>query len=151
MTHSVIVDASSTSIAHTGTTAETTLVTTTIPAGAMGKNGRIVVETYWSYTNSVNDKTLRVKFGGTNYRAFVATTTTNFRDRIAFGNANATNSQIGGLVGSGTAFVNTTNASVTSAVDTTAAVALLITAQLANAGETITLEGYRVELLRGAT
>lgn len=142
---------SAVAVPHTGDTNETTLATITIPAGAMGKNGQLRITTNWSYTNSGNNKTLRIDFGGTDYRAFVVTTTDAFRDQITIANRNATNSQVGGLVGTAVAYTSTTIANVTSAVDTTAAVTLTITGQLASGGETVTLESYLVELIRLAT
>lgn len=61
---------------------------------------------------------------------------------------NATNSQVGGPTGND-GFTTATTAVVTAAIDTTAAVNIVLTAQLASAGETITLESYTVDVIRG--
>jgi hypothetical protein len=136
----------------TGTTTETTLATITIPAGLMGANGRIEIETLWSFTNSANNKIMRTKFGGTSYSAVTATTRASFRTSAFVANRNATNSQVGGQNGGiGTElgpYGTGTGSPTTTAIDTTSAVNITLTAQLANTGETITLEAYSVKLFK---
>jgi hypothetical protein len=138
-----------TALAVTGTLTETTLATCTVPAGAMGLTGSVRIETTWSYTNSANSKTLRVKFGGTSYLAVALTTSATGADVRIIRNRNSASSQIGNI-GTGTPAytLNSSAALPTSSVDTTAAVTILLTGQLANTGETITLEGYEVWLLQ---
>lgn len=131
----------------TGTTTETTLATITVPANAMGANGRIEITTMWSYTNSANNKTLKVKFGGTTLQNITATTTASLQVAMMIANRNAANSQVASP-NSSTGSGATTNAVQTAAIDTTAAVTILLTAQLANTGETITLEAYSVKLFK---
>jgi hypothetical protein len=138
---------SSVPVAHTGSTSETTLASVTIPAGSMGANGRLRITSLWSGTNSANNKTMRHKFGGTNYFAQNMTTHQSWRQETEIGNRNATNSQIGNSNnswGSGGVAPNT------SAVDTTVDTTVLLTGQLANAADTLVLESYRVEILNGA-
>lgn len=134
---------SAVAVSHTGNTTETTLATITIPAGAMGANGQVEIQTIFTYTNNANTKTIRHRFGGTQYAGSAATTTgyTPLHSRIA--NRGATNSQYGN---GNSGFVAATGAGVTSAVDTTAAVDITLTAQLGNAADTITLESYHVVL-----
>jgi hypothetical protein len=138
---------SSVAVPHTGDTIETTLASVVIPAGAMGPNGRVRITSLWSGTNSGNNKTSRHKFGGTNYWAQNFTSSASWRLQTELSNRNATNSQVGNA---SSAFGGGGSAAPTSAVDTTAAVTILLTGQLANAGEAITLESYCVELLYGA-
>lgn len=138
---------SSVAAAHTGNTSETTLASIVIPAGAMGPNGRIRITSLWSATNSANAKTMRHKFGGVNYSAQNMTTQQGWRHETEIGNRNAANSQAGNGNNSFGAAGQTTN---TSAIDTASAVTVLLAGQLASAGETITLESYRVEVLYGA-
>jgi hypothetical protein len=145
-----VLAASAVAVSHTGDTLETALATIAVPANAMGPNGQLRVTTQWSYTNSANGKTLRVRFGGTSGTSYLAQTSTAtasavFENRIA--NRGAANSQIGN---SNISFGPTTASAVTSAVDTAAAVNLVLAAHLANAGETVTLECYLVELFHGA-
>jgi hypothetical protein len=145
-----VLAASAVAASHTGDTLEAALATIAIPAGAMGPNGQLRVTTQWTYTNSANAKNLRVRFGGTSGTSFLAqasttTATAQFQNRIA--NRGAANSQVGN---NNTAYGTSSSAVVTSAVDTSAAVNLVISGQLTNAGEMITLEGYLVELFYGA-
>jgi hypothetical protein len=138
---------------HTGNTSETTLATITIPAGAIGLNGCVRVTTLWSHTSSVNNKTLRVRFGGaggTQYLNAVHTTSASARTQAQIYNRNSASSQIGYVAGVANPWGTNAGGNTTSAVNTTAAVDLVISGQLANSGETITLEAYTVELLYGA-
>lgn len=136
----------------TGTTTETAYVTISIPAGAMRANGWIEVETSWTVTNSANNKTPRIRFGGaagTVYYGPTLTTAGSVGAITRIRNRGVTNSQIGFASaslqgGNGQSAV----AHVTSSVDTTAAVDLVISGQLANSAETITLESYVVRLFR---
>lgn len=138
----------------TGSTSETALASITVPANAMGPNGVLRITSEWSYTNSANNKTLRARLGGlsgTVFDTIVPTTSAYQRRQAEIKNRNAANVQLGppsafaaGGWGTSTAAV------VTGAVDTTSAQTLALTGQLASAGETITLQGYVVELAYGA-
>lgn len=131
----------------TGTTNETTMATITIPGGAMGANGQIIVDSLWTYPSTANNKIMRVKFGGTTYQAVTATTTLNSSQSVRIANKNATNSQMApstGIIGSGAQ--NFTPA--TSSVDTTSPVTLLLTGQLALGTETLILQSYSVRLYK---
>ena len=133
---------SAVAVSHTGDVNETTLATVTVPAGILGISGSLRVTPLYTTTNSANNKTLRVDFGGTDYWSFVVTTSVSEVAQITIRNRAATNSQIGGQLLTSSGFSFSTNAFVTSAV-----VSLTLTGQLANAGETVTLEGYTVEIL----
>lgn len=139
-------------IPNSALTTEQTYVTVTVPAGAMGANGLLRITTVWTYTNSANNKTMRVRFGGTSgtqYTSATSTTTASLRTQCQIGNRNATNSQVGGSIVSA-GFGTSTGANQTSAVDTAASVDLVISGQTASAGETLTLESYMVELYYAA-
>lgn len=138
---------SSVAAAHTGNTTETTLASVVIPAGAMGPNGRVRITSLWSATNSANNKTMRHKFGGTNYSAQNMAAQQGWRHESEIGNRGAAASQVGNT---SNVFGSLAGAPITSAADTTSAVTVLVTGQLANAADTITLESYRVEVLYGA-
>lgn len=138
---------SSVAASHTGNTTETTLATVSIPAGAMGPNGRVRITSLWSATNNANNKSMRHKFGGTNYFAQNMSTQQGWRHETEIANRNAANSQVGNT---SNVFGSQAAAPNTSAVDTTSAVTVLITGQLANSADTVTLESYRVEVLYGA-
>ncbi len=140
-------------VSHTGNTNETALATIAIPAGAMGANGRVRVTALWGHTNSVNNKTCRIRFGGTSgtiVYSITNTTTAHHRAQVEGANRNATGSQVwapNGLTGS---FGATSGSLVTGAIDTTAAVDIVILGTLASSGETISLESYLVELIAAA-
>ena len=117
----------------------------------MGPNGILRVTTLWSYTNSANNKTLRVRLGGLSGTAFQANVVTASNIGVmqrTIQNRNSQASQIGfnaanaasyTTVGSGTSVA-------TGSVDTSADQSIVITGQLASAGETVTLEACLVEL-----
>lgn len=136
-------------VSHTGNTTETALATCTIPANALGPNGRLKITAYFTATSSANNKTGRLRYsgiGGTAYGAGVLTTQTSmFYPNVEIANRNATNSQVGPQ--GGAAFTGTLS---TSAADTTAATTLVITCQLALGTETCSLESYSVTLVPGA-
>lgn len=129
----------------TGTTAETTLASIVIPGGMLGLNGAIRVVSAFSYTNSANTKSLRIKLGGVTASSTGPTTSASVQGYAMIRNRGAENSQV--------SFTNFLGSAVSSAAvttlsaDTSVNQALTITAQLADIGETITLEGYTVEVL----
>lgn len=149
---SVLLAQSAAGVSHTGDANEFAFATITVPGRTMGVNGRLRIETIWSYTNSANNKTLRVRFSGISGTVFftqTATTTVADRQLTDIANRGATNSQVGGPP-TGVGGVSTAgSANTTSAVDTTADTTIVITGQLATTTETITLESYTVELLPG--
>lgn len=125
---------------------EDVLATITIPAGTMGANGAVRIISQWTHTNSANTKTLRVKWAGTAVNTFAITTQAGTYLLTVVANRGVTNSQVAPAQNINI-YGSTTNAVFTAAVDTTAAVTVTITGQKASAGETLTLEGYTVELL----
>lgn len=141
----IVASSAATGMATTGDTNENTLATITIPAGAMGANGIVRITTVHSYTNSANTKILRVKFGGTTFVSLSTTTSATNRHQVQIFNRNATNSQVGQTTT--ISFGNSSGAALTSAVDTTAEVTVLITGQNGLGSETITLESYLVEVI----
>ncbi len=136
---------------HTGDTSETVLATIPVPAGALGPNGALRVTSHWSFTNSANAKTLRVRLGGIGGASFLASTHTSAAGGVyqrTIQNRNSPSAQISYQHNNGNSF--STGSMNTTAVDTSAAQDLVLTATLANAGETIALESWMVELLYGA-
>jgi len=135
----------------TGSITETALATINIPAGAIGPNGFVEVVPLFSMTGSTNAKTIRVRLNGSELFSTGVTGATNVaaRTMTGFNNANSQSSQVSvGGVASGLGLINTpvNRLSVNTAVAST----LTITGQLANAGETLTLESYLVRLTYGA-
>lgn len=128
----------------TGSTSETTLATIVIPGGSLGANGRIEIDTIWSYTNSANNKIMRVKFGATTYTQITATTTASCRLSTLIWNRSATSQVAYTSVASG--FGPSTGTIVTGSSDTNGDVSVTITGQLASGAETMTLEAYGVRI-----
>lgn len=145
-------------VTHTGDTNEFALATIQIPANSIGPNGSVRITQLITYTNSANTKTFRTRFGGvsgTSYNTMAVTTTATGRYQSQIGNRNSTNSQVGfasgvGVGSTGATWGFTTGAVVTSAVDTTASVDIVLTGTNSNSGETVALEGYSVEICYGA-
>lgn len=131
-------------------TAEVDLVTLNIPAGLIGPNGQLVVTHFWEGTNNANIKTPRVKLGGTTF--FAATTLTSaaifLPPPTVIWNRNSQSSQMAFAAANGNASVATGTAKTTGTVDTSAATTLVISGQKATGSDTMTLLGYRVELVR---
>lgn len=148
-----VVAASGVQVSNTGNTSETALATIAIPAAAMGANGFVRVTFVFSHTNSGNNKTIRVRFGGlsgTVYLSTVNTTTTTGRAEVEIFNRNSASSQVGFLTASAGFSLGLAAGIVTSAVDTASAVDLVISGQLASSGETVSLESYVVEVVKQA-
>lgn len=145
----IILKQSGAAIVNPNNTNENILATVTVPAGAMGLNGAIRIRSTWSTTNSANNKTKRIRFGGINGVAFFNRTHSTFASDKGFTdivNRNSASLQMGqdpAVSGSGA----TGTPNITSAVNTANAVDIVFTAQNANAGDTTTLESYTVELL----
>lgn len=142
---------SSVAVSHTGNTNETTLATIPIPAGYIGINGLVRVATLWSHPGgSGNNKIVRGRLGGlAGTLFFSATNTTNLSVNDVertIGNRNSAASQVVRQPSSGLG--NSGAAVLTMTVNTALAQDLVFTAQLASAGESITLEQYIVEIAR---
>lgn len=133
---------------HTGNTDETTLATIPIPAGAMGANGRLLLDVMFSGTSSGNSKTYRARLGGTEFFGTVQTTYSTVRGSRAICNRNSQSSQVSFVITNAAGFAAVNGAIVTGAVDTSVAQNLTLTVQLASAGETASLEAYTVYLER---
>lgn len=136
----------------TGTTDETTLATYTLPGGTMGPKGAIRIITLWSYTNSVNNKTFKANFGSVLFLNLVATASTSSLEPlpIIIRNRNSETSQVSRpSVATSSLLSGTVSTITTSSINTAINQTITITGQLANSGETITLEGYTIELLPG--
>jgi len=128
------------------------LRTITIPGGTLGANDALRVTAAWSHTNSANVKTLRIRFNGTTFHGQQVTANASSRTQATIANRNATNSQLG-FGGSGSTsgqWASGGNAVVTSAFDTTTDLDIQIGCDWAGAtpAETVTLQGYIIEVLR---
>lgn len=142
----IVLAQSSVPVSHTGDTTEFTLAMVTIPAGAMGVNGRLAVETRFTLIGTAGAKTGKIKLGSTAFvTGSIGATRTTYKQSAEIQNRNSASSQYCGATpadssGSG-AFTSTTGAE-----DTRASLTLAITGTLASATDTITLESYQVIL-----
>lgn len=146
----LVLGASGTAAALTGTTDETVLKSVAVPA--MGPNDILRVMSLWTWTNNANTKTARVRLGGlsgTAHTALVATTTALAQVFTIIYNNNATNAQKGLPTASAGVTAGSSGALVTGAVQTNAGTTLDFTGQLGVGTDTITFQGCIVELIRG--
>lgn len=140
---------SAVAVSHTGDASETTLATVALPA--LSANALLRISTLWTITNSANNKTMRARLNGLAGSVVaqrVATTSASWAHQFLIANRNSASSQIATSLGMAAGLGVDGAAHVTAAIDTSSAKDLVFTAQLANIGETITLEAYAVEILR---
>ncbi len=132
----------------TGTT-EQVMTTVAIPAGFLGANGALRITANMTHTGSVNLKNFRIRLGGLS-GTILATLGTVTATHVAstltalIVNRNSQSSQLGILL----FLANTTTAPLTGAVNTAIAQDLVITGQLANAGESFNINSLLVEVLK---
>jgi len=146
-----LLSASAVPLLLTGTTAETALAEIQIPGGALGPHGIVRLTSSWSWTANANNKTLRTRLGGlagTILRSTVQTTNLMIFEIVMFGNQGAANSQkVFQPLSTVTPFNVSSAAQPTAAIDTSLTQSLVISGQLANAGDSVTLEAYLLELI----
>jgi uncharacterized protein (UPF0333 family) len=136
----------------TGTVAETTMWSYTVPGGMMGANGTLRITALLSMPASANSKTIKVKFGGTLFLSHSPLTSTykSVHLQKMISNRNSVSSQIGTQIYDSTDVNWSTNVVTTASINTAVDQPLIITGQLGSSGETITLERVTVELIPGA-
>lgn len=134
----------------TGTTNETTLATITVPGGMMGLNGGIEIDATWSNNSSGNIKTHRMRWtgvAGTQLYAVATSTNIAHHEMRRLRNRNSASSQISSYSSVAPGFGSGTTAPTTTAVDTTADQTIVLSSQLANAGDNSAVERYEVWVL----
>jgi hypothetical protein len=147
---SVLSYASST-VSGAADTNENILGTITVPGGILGPRGILRITSFWTITSSANNKTIRVRFsgiGGTQYRALVYTTSASVVEPTYIFNKTLT-TQAGSAQALNIGLGAANNGLITSSVDTSVATTVVLTAQKASAGETMTLEHWVAEYMRG--
>lgn len=135
-----------------GLTTEIQMTAVLINGGIMGPNGIIEIVHGWLYTNSANDKTPRIRFGGMSGTAFfvpVFTTSASCQQFTMISNLGATNSQGGHAAATSNQFGFSSQATqTTSSLDTTVDQDLVFTAQLEVGSETLSLAKYMIKVWR---
>jgi hypothetical protein len=136
----------------TGTTSETILATYTMPANKMPANGILRITSFWSCNSSVNTHNAKVRFGGISGTVYSSDTmasrlTGQGITHIRANNSTSSQKSFSGSLFSNSSFTTSSNVAITSSVDTTSAVDIVFTGQLANSADNMSLEGYSIELL----
>lgn len=144
----VVLAVSGANIANTGNTTENTVATVTIPAGMLGANGAVEVIPLWDFTNNANTKTMKVKFGGSVVYSIATTATTSCQMQYFVRNANSASAQVAQASNGSSGMGAVAGSLLTGVINTANAADITLTAQCANAGDTINLRGYIVRLMK---
>ena len=134
-----------TQVQYTNDTAENTFFSMTIPGNSMGPNDTLVLTGFVGYTNSGNNKALRVKFGGQLIISTNLTTAQSYKFHVTITNRNSKTAQV---TGSQSAINYGTSSSTvqTFTIDTTQNQTLLVTGQMAALAENFGLEAISVKI-----
>jgi len=136
----------STSVALTGTTSETTLLTVNIPAGLIGISGKVNIYPLFSATNNANNKTVRIKLGGSTGYFLQSSGYAQLSNLVIFRNFNSESVQkVASGISAGLGLSNGNFTALT--IDTSVATTITVTGQLANSADTMTLEGFFMEIV----
>ncbi len=138
-------------VSHTGDTSEFVLATIPIAAGVLGVNSRLRITVMYSNNSTADNKTLALRFGasgaglaGSLMAVQTVTTTLSGHGQVDLCNRGALNSQVcSSALGSQLSGLDV----YTSSINTALASEIAITGQLSNAGDSIVLEGYSVEII----
>jgi len=130
----------------TGSTSETPLRSETIPADTLGANGIIRLRAYGTLTGAAGNKTIRLKFGSTTILTQPYTAGSTWLIDMQCSNVAATGTQrwFGQINRAGDALTQIVSGS--SSEDTTTDIVLDVTGQLAGGADTITIQGFTVEV-----
>lgn len=130
--------------AYTQSTSETTLLSFTLPGGALGTNGSLFYFPQYVLSSTANAKTPRLKIGGTNFGAASLSSIAQSLSPVTFRNKGAANRNVGNAA---TGFVTAAaNLPVHGTIDTSTDQAMLVTAQLANAADYVVLLGAAFQI-----
>jgi hypothetical protein len=148
-----ILKASAVAISHTGDTVETAMAAIAVPAKSMGPNGALRITAYYSFTNNVNVKTPRLRLGapgaglaGSTYKFVTYSNQASVQFQRLIQNRGSENSQVT-FPSSVWTYNQSTSAPMTSNQATNTDREVMLSGQVANAADTITLEYYMVEVL----
>ena len=131
----------------TGATTEQVLATLSLPADFLGANGFIRGTLRFQYTNNANNKVMRVRLGGiagASLAGMIGTTNGYMTYQFLINNKGAKNSQIGNAT-DGIWQASSTSVPSTGSADTTQALDVVVTGQLTNAADTLTLRSWHIE------
>lgn len=147
----LLVTKSTTAVSVTNTTTETVVATYSAPAGYIGANGVLRFDIAGSMTSSANAKSWRIRYGGVGGTAMISfpsqTTVATFSGFALIGNRTVSTQFSKFVCNRGTDALQTAGVSTGLAVDTSVALDIVITVQMAALAETMTLEGFTIEKL----
>ena len=135
----------------TGTLTETILASVPIPAGAMPANGMARLTWTATMTNNADTKTINLRYGtaagvtGAVISNSVQTTIATQQSIWILRNRGVTNGQT--IYGTNVPYGTTTNGNSSPSLDSTAATFMNITATLTNVADSITLNGWTLEVI----
>jgi len=133
-------------VALTNTTLETSLVTIIIPAGLIGSNGKVKLYPLFSATNNANNKTVRIKLGGSTGYFLQSSGYAQLSNLVIFRNFNSESVQkVASGISAGLGLSTGNFTALT--IDTSVATTITITGQLAVGTDTLTLEDLFVEVV----
>lgn len=130
------------------TAVDEVLASYTIAANTLGVNSILQIEPLWTYTNSANNKIIKVKLAGTTVYSATRTTSVKEAPLIVLSNRNSLASQIQPYDNAYTTAAVGTPATYT--INFAGSVTVEITGQRANSGDTLKLEYYRIVHFTGA-
>ncbi len=137
---------------HTGDTNETTLTSTSITGGTIGSTGTLVISAAGDITNSASGaKTIKLKFGATTL-ATISRTGANAQDWQIFitMSSSSTTSHRAMVLSSVTDAITIQGDSIQPTDDSSGALTLAVTAELANGSDTIRIFSLDVLVMQTA-
>lgn len=137
-----VIASGATPVAVTGTTSATQVLALTVPGGVMGPNGSFELSILFSCTNNANTKTIGVQFDGYDFGSQSIASLNGMQTLTVVRNRGSLNSQVfnASLIGIGSVSRST------APIDTSIDKVLTATVTLANAADTVTMEGYSLTL-----
>lgn len=143
---------SAVSVTTAADTTENTAYTCSVPAGAMGTNGRVKITALTASDGASGIKTIRIKFGGTTYLSYSLASNLSSQNMVMVRNRNSAASQVGFQSTDPIAFRTSNAAVVTSTENTANAVDVVLTCQKAAGAEAqlCRMDDILVEVLYGA-
>lgn len=134
--------------AYAQTTAEVTLLSASIPGGALGVNGTVQCDTLFEYPNSAGAKTRRIRIGGTAVNNNGPTTTVASRGLVCTFNAGRVDRQVTSPNNLSVNASSATATTVVTAIDTSVAQPLAVTLQIAVVLDWVLLRLSDIRIIR---
>jgi hypothetical protein len=131
---------------HTGTTAETTIYTGTIPENSIGVNGSFNCVILLKFTNNANTKTVRIKFNDTTVWWYQGSSTMTLAKSYDLNNRNSLTTQVSGNNATSNygSFGGSSADVSTYTFNTSADIIITITVELATGTDSCGFEFFRI-------